>query len=113
MKLPANPGQGHGVGSFCRSSCRPAVHAPATPDFDLYETRTREFIWGLAPYEWWWYADRMTTYRTARVDDGLDWVVIATRDDNSQESLTRHSNEVEAEAMMDRLTAITVAKVGA
>jgi hypothetical protein len=40
-------------------------------------------------------------------------VVIATRDDNSQESLTRHSSEVEAEAMADRLTAITRAKFGA
>jgi hypothetical protein len=55
----------------------------------------------------------MTKYRTARLDEGPDWVVIATRDDNSQESLTRHSNEVEAEAMVDRLTAITLAKAGA
>jgi hypothetical protein len=60
-----------------------------------------------------WYADRMTKYRTVRVDEGPDWVVIATRDDNSQESLTRHSSEVEAEAMADRLTAITRAKFGA
>jgi hypothetical protein len=55
----------------------------------------------------------MTKYHTARLNEGPDWVVIATRDDNSQESLTRHSNEVEAEAMAARLSAITLAKVGA
>jgi hypothetical protein len=55
----------------------------------------------------------MTKYHAARIGEGPDWVVIATRDDNSQEHITRHSNEGEAEAMADRLTAITRAKIGA
>jgi hypothetical protein len=52
----------------------------------------------------------MTTYRTAQVHGESDWVVIATRSDNSQESLTKHQNEAEARAMADRFTAITLAK---
>jgi hypothetical protein len=79
----------------------------------LPKTRAREYILGLAPYEGRWYADGMTKYRAVRIGEGPDWVVIATRDDNSQEYLTKHSNEGEAEAMADRLTEITRAKIGA
>jgi hypothetical protein len=55
----------------------------------------------------------MTTYRVARESGGSDWIIIATRGDGTNESLTRHSTETEAGDMADRLAAITLAKGGA
>ncbi len=55
-----------------------------------------------------WHDEDMNTYHIAR--EGPDWVVIATRADKSQESLTRHSTEAEAGTMADRLTEITLAR---
>jgi hypothetical protein len=65
----------------------------------------------MAPHAQRWYIGVMTTYRTAKAHEGSDWVVIATRADDSQESLTRHSTEAEAGTMADRLSAFTLARV--